>query len=81
MSKGLEAARLRQQELRDSGGIVRRDPILKANANKKSLRLAINAKCCECMGGPSEPNWRAFIGECTSPGYPLHPVRPHQRKL
>lgn len=54
-------------------------PIIKARANPGSLRLAINAKCCECMGGSNEPGWRREVRECSSRTCPLYPVRPFRQ--
>ena len=58
----------------------RLDPIAKAKANPKSLRLAITAKCFECMGGGEDTGTRKLIRACTSGSCPLHPVRPYQAK-
>lgn len=59
----------------------RLDPIAKAKANPKSLRLAVTAKCFECMGGGEDTGTRKLIRACTSNATcPLHPVRPYQAK-
>jgi hypothetical protein len=65
---------------REAGGVAgpRLDPIQKAAANPKSLRLAITAKCWECMGGGLDPGTREAIRSCTSPACPLYPLRPFQ---
>ena len=67
---------------RAAGDIAPRlDPIAKARANPKSLRLAITAKCFECMGGGEDSGTRKLIRGCTSHATcPLHPVRPYQAK-
>ncbi|GEK48942.1 hypothetical protein PRZ61_10600 [Halomonas pacifica] len=74
----LEKARLAMAEKRAAGEVVRLDPIEKARQNPKSLRLAITAKCWECMGGGEESGARRMIRECTSAGCPLHAQRPYQ---
>jgi hypothetical protein len=44
---------------------------------RPSLRVAIDRMCRECIFDRNEPgNWRQQVGECTSNGCPLHPVRP-----
>ena len=58
---------------------------------KKGWRAAINAMCAHCMGcsthlqGPGfvdhiEPGFRVQIRDCSSPGCPLHHLRPYQDK-
>lgn len=54
------------------------DPIEKARNNPKSLRLAINAKCWDCVGAGSDPHPRKEIGNCVMTDCPLYPVRPYQ---
>jgi hypothetical protein len=51
-----------------------------ALADTKSLRLAINAACFQCLGGTMEdmpdPGWREEIRDCTVISCALHSVRP-----
>jgi hypothetical protein len=54
------------------------DPIVKSRQKPTSLRLAINAKCCECIGGIIASGWRREIRDCTAPRCPLYPLRPYQ---
>jgi hypothetical protein len=61
----LERAQARMREMREQG-------------NPNSLRLAITAKCFECLGGQDAKNIRQEIRECTSTTCPLYPVRPYQ---
>lgn len=57
------------------------NPIARAKEHpKKSLRLCINAKCWECMGGGDEVGTSRLIRECSSLGCPLWPVRPYQKR-
>lgn len=58
--------------------IVRRDPIEKAKLKPTSLRLAITAKCWDCIGGTSDSNPRARIRDCGVTKCPLYTVRPFQ---
>lgn len=75
----LERAQQRRQELRAAGIVPERlNPIERARRNPKSLRLAITAKCYECLGGDDAKNIRREIRECTSPKCPLYPLRPYQ---
>ena len=60
--------------------IVRLDPLEKARRKPTSLRLAITAKCYDCMGRDGDPGIRARVRECPSKACPLHPVRPWQRE-
>jgi hydroxyethylthiazole kinase-like sugar kinase family protein len=50
------------------------DPIEKAAANPKSLRMAINAMCYDCVCGN-----RAEVSRCEVKTCPLYQVRPWQR--
>jgi hypothetical protein len=59
---------------------TRRNPLEKVRANPKSLRLSVNAKCYECMGGGSDPGVVDRIAQCDTEGCPLHGVRPYQGK-
>jgi hypothetical protein len=59
---------------------TRRTPLEKVRANPKSLRLSVNAKCYECMGGGSDPGVVDRIAQCDTEGCPLHGVRPYQGK-
>lgn len=78
----LQKAHAALAERREAGLVAPRlDPIAKARANPKSLRLAITAKCFECMGGGGDTGTRNLIRACTSAATcPLHPVRPYQVK-
>ena len=51
----------------------RLSPILKALANPKSLRAAINAKCFECSGDQYREVTHCLANDC-----PLWPLRPWQ---
>lgn len=58
---------------------ARLDPLARARANPTSKTLAIRAKCWECVGGNSNPNWQKRVGECTIARCGIHPFRPYQR--
>ena len=65
---------------RPSEKVIYRNPIARAAANSKSLRLAINAKCYECFGGSildinTQRGILADIRGCTAPWCPIYPVR------
>ena len=80
MSTGLELARLKRTEMAAAGiKVVVLDPIEKARRNPKSLRLAINGKCFDCVGAGHDPNPRGAIRECAILDCSLWPVRPYQR--
>lgn len=75
-----EQAKIALQEYREkvaSGEIevVRLNPIEKAKNNPKSLRLAIDAQCFDCMGRTGSTS---DIRECTAKDCPLYPVRPYK---
>lgn len=81
MSESLTLAREKQKALRESGGnTAQKTPIERAQNKPTSLRLAVTAKCWECMGGGIEgrTHTRKAIRECTSRSCPLLPVRPYQ---
>jgi len=71
--KQLQKARSKLAENR-SRGIKPLNPIEKAKQNPKSMRLAINAQCYDCMG--RESGWRNEVKNCTSPNCPLFGFRP-----
>lgn len=56
--------------------VVQLNPIQKLEKNPKSLRLAINAMCYQCMGG-----YRQEIKNCTAQSCALYNVRPYQTKV
>lgn len=78
----LQKAHAALAERRLAGDLSPRlDPIAKARANPRSLRLAVTAKCFECMGGGEDTGTRKLIRACTSGATcQLHPVRPYQAK-
>ena len=77
----LQRAREAQARLRAEGKYQQQDPIAKARAKPASLRLAITAKCWDCIGGDADPCPRWRIGNCAVTACPLHPQRPYQRYL
>lgn len=81
MTTPIERAQARMRELREQGVQPERlNPIERAARNPSSLRLAVTAKCWECLGGEDTPNIRREIRDCTSTRCPLYPVRPYQSK-
>lgn len=76
-SAGVEALKA----WRESGGQVgpRLNPIERLAINPTSLRLAITAKCYDCMGRDADPGFHRRIRECGCATCPLHAVRPYQR--
>lgn len=65
--------------MRDAGELTRLNPIEKSTAaGGKSLRLAVNAKCFDCVGQDCDPGWRARIGGCPATRCPLHSLRPYR---
>ena len=76
----LELAREKVREMAEAGiAIERLDPIEKARRNPKSLRLAITAKCWDCVGAGEDPKPRQAIQDCPCGKHcPLWPVRPYQ---
>jgi hypothetical protein len=81
VSKALDLARAAMAARRAAGETIERlDPIEKARRNPTSLRLAINAKCWECVGGDGDPNPRQRIRDCTCSRCPLLAVRPYQAR-
>ena len=81
MTTGLEKAQETLKAKRDAGETVERlNPLQKARRTPKSLRLAINAKCFDCLGGNADPNVTGRIRECVIVECPLWNVRPYQTK-
>jgi hypothetical protein len=57
-------------------------PIQKAKLNPKSLRLAINAQCYDCIYDKSEQGtWRQQVEACPSANCPLYCHRPKSNSL
>lgn len=75
----LDKARLKKDELKAAGLLVRTSPTDKSRADPTSLRKAITAFCYECMGGDGEAGVRGHVRNCTSPKCSLFAVRPWQR--
>ncbi|GAA6183768.1 hypothetical protein NBRC116595_10160 [Aliiglaciecola sp. NS0011-25] len=52
-------------------------PMQRAKSNPKSLRLAINAQCYDCIYDKSESGtWRQQVEACPSKNCPLYLNRP-----
>lgn len=81
----LEKGRRIQREKREAGDILPRNynPIIRAQKQPNSLRLAVDANCFYCIGGTEDempdPGWREEVRDCTAMLCPLHPHRPYQR--
>lgn len=72
--ESLQRAQEEMRRRREAGiPVVRLDPIEKAHANPKSLRLAINGKCWDCCLAQREEIRKCAMKDCT-----LWPVRPYQ---
>lgn len=76
-----ENAKIALQEYRKNlkdGTVTKvvKSPVEKLSENPKSLRLAVNAACFQCMGCSSTS--AADIRGCTSPSCALFEVRPYQ---
>lgn len=79
----LEKARLavqqRRKEALESGEEIKRKTVMEAwQANPKSMRKSINAKCFDCNGGEQYRNRTKF---CTVFTCPLWHVRPNAGKV
>lgn len=48
------------------------------DAEKKTRKLAIYAKCYDCVGGDADPAYQWRIGNCIIPGCALYRFRPFQ---
>ena len=57
-------------------GIKPLNPIERAKQNPKSMRLAINAQCYDCMG--RESGWKNEVRNCPSKNCPLLGFRPYK---
>jgi len=77
---GLQKAhQLRQARVAAGIPLVTLNPIEKHFKNPTSLRMALNAKCFDCVGQDSDVGFRRRIGTCTVVKCPLHTVRPYQK--
>jgi len=68
----------RYREKLKSGEVKKLSPAEKASKKPQSLRLAINAKCYDCVGG--DMGHRADIKLCPMDDCPLFNLRPYQDK-
>ena len=59
-------------------GEGKKNPVEKWREKPRSLRLAINAKCVDCMGGPDAAGYVKEIRECTAKDCSLYLVRPYK---
>lgn len=81
VSEGLAKAHASARERRARGQkLSRRNPLEKSRAQPNSLRLAVSAKCYECVGGYQDPGFRAKIRNCGVFGCALHFARPYRDK-
>lgn len=82
MNESLRKASEKRRSLLSKGELrVEMNPVKKWAKSPKNRKLAINATCCVCMGGPDEPGWRQEIRKCTArETCPLWYVRPYQGK-
>jgi len=75
--KGLKKAQaLNKARLESGERIVLKTPIERFEKNKKSLRLAINAKCFDCSGFV-----KTEITKCVATSCPLFYVRPYKKRI
>lgn len=74
----LEAANAAMRRMRACGEAPERlDPLAKARRRPTSLRLAVTAKCVDCVGAQSaDHGFRRAVRECPATCCPLHAVRP-----
>ncbi|MFZ5653175.1 MAG: hypothetical protein ACOY42_02060 [Pseudomonadota bacterium] len=78
-SAALDKALAARRAMRDAGIVtVTLDPVQRAQRNPGSLRLAINGKCWDCVGGSCDTAPRQRIRDCRIIECTLHPVRPYQ---
>ena len=78
---GLQKAQEINKLRRESGiKLIVKNPLEKAALRPDSLRLAINAKCYDCIGQDSDTDWRGSIRNCVCDDCPLFTVRPYQHK-
>lgn len=76
----LDLAREATRAKREAGEAIERlDPIEKARRKPTSLRLAVNAKCAQCVCWHGDANPRRRIRDCGVPSCSLYPLRPYQR--
>ena len=78
LAKAQEVMRLRRE-----AGIKTeiKSPLEKAALRPDSLRLAINAKCYDCIGQDADPDWRGSIRNCVCNDCPLYSVRPYPPRV
>lgn len=66
--------------VKNSEGLTeRKSPLEKAKAKPGSMRLAINAKCFDCVGCGHDTGWRDRVRDCFDTGCPLYNFRPFKR--
>ena len=79
-SKALQAAHAARAAMAAAGEKIERlNPTERAAKNPRSLRLAVTAKCFECVGSGQDRGWRDCVRECTVTRCSLWRVRPGAR--
>lgn len=81
LTPALQKALEKKKAMKDAGiSIEILNPLEKAQRNPKSLRMAINAKCWDCVGAGFDPSPRKLIRECScESSCALYNVRPFQK--
>lgn len=74
-----ENAKAALQRYHESGQKAeRKNPLEKLDLNRTSLRLAVNARCYQCMGENHDPGVNKRIADCNSEHCALYHVRPYK---
>lgn len=72
----IEKANAAKRVKREAGELETLNPIEKAGRDPKSLRLAINGKCWDCVGQDADPYPKQRVRDCPMIDCTLWPVRP-----
>lgn len=77
-TSALEKANAARRAKHEAGELKTLDAIQKAQRDPKSLRLAINGKCWDCVGRDADPNPKQRVRDCPMTDCTLWAVRPWQ---
>lgn len=74
----LDKAKKKQLEMREAGWKPITCPIEKLEAKPTSKKLAIAAKCYDCVGQNFDPGWKDRVRNCRDKKCPLYNFRPYK---
>lgn len=79
LSDNMKRAREARKKAAEEGRLTKRNPLQMAADAPTNVKLAVKAKCFDCVGGEAaDKGYRITIKECPAKRCPLYAVRPYQ---